>query len=48
MAHTPLDREIKDFKRNCTQNSYNYNIPEYTALLNLLEEELNQAYKNLR
>ena len=47
MAHTPLDNEIKDFKRNCTQNNYSYNIPEYTALLNLLKEELNLAYKNL-
>jgi hypothetical protein len=48
MAHTPLEREIKDFGRNCTQNSYSYNITEYTALLNLLEEELNLAYTNLR
>ena len=48
MAHTPLEREINDFKRNCDQNSYNYNIPEYTALLILLEEELNLAYRNLK
>lgn len=48
MAHTPLEREIKDFGRNCTQNNYSYNIPEYTALLNLLDEELNLAYRNLQ
>jgi hypothetical protein len=47
MAHKKLEKEIKDFKRNCEQNEYNYNIEEYTTLLTLLEEELNLAYENL-
>ena len=48
IIYTPLKKELDEFKNNCYDNNYSYDINRYKALEGTLEADGLEARRNMR